>query len=465
MRCRTNAFAGLLLLTLLFPHPPSAASDPELPPREVYKKTLAGTVWVVVPTGPTTFDIGTGWVADRERKLVVTSFHHVGTREKSRLLFPSYDGKRLLAERDYYMKRVMAGDSIAGTLLDVDPKRDLALIEVDSLPDGVTELKLAEESPEPGDRLHAIGNPKESQGQWLSITGTVRQVYRKRAPVVNLRGVATDLDARVIESHLAANPGDSGGPVVDDRGQVVGLTTSIDAKTPTVTTCVSVEEVRAFLKEYDQTRAAKTAEELNARGVRSFDRGLWARAEADFTAALKLEPKKAVAYRNRAWTHLRRENFRKAIEDFTSAAELLPKVATIRNDRGFAYLKRELLDEALADFTAAIELDPTYPLAHNNRGFVRAKKGDTAGAIADYTEAIKLNPKYESAYHNRGLAHLDAGDPAKAIADFTEAIRLAPRFAAAYADRARAHDANKNPDRAKADREKAAELDPSLGKK
>lgn len=462
---RSNVFAGLLPLAVLFLHPPISAAEPELPPREIYKKTLAGTVWVVVPTGPTTFDIGTGWVADRARKLVVTSYHHVGTREKSRLLFPSYDGKRLVAERDHYMKRVATGDSIAGTLLDVDPKRDLALIEVDSLPDGTAELTLAKESPEPGDRLHAIGNPKESQGQWLYITGTVRQVYRKRETIRGSVGLAVELDARAIESQLAINPGDSGGPVVDDRGHLVGLSTSFRQQAPTLASCVSVEEIRAFLKEYDQTRAAKTAEELNARGVRSFDRGLWARAEADFTASLKLEPKKAVAFRNRAWTHLRRENYRKAIDDFSEAAELLPKDATIRNDRGFAYLKRELLAEALADFTAAIELDPKCALAHNNRGFVRAKKRDFDGAIADYTEAIKLNPKYESAYHNRGLVHLDAGDPAKAVADFTEAIRLAPRFAAAYADRARAHDANKNPDRAKADREKAAELDPGFGKK
>lgn len=454
-----------IVLLMLLAVAPVGAAEPELPPREIYKKTLAGTVWVIVPTGATTFDIGTGWVADRARKLVVTSFHHVGTREKARLLFPSYDGKRLVTERDHYLKRARDGDTVGGTLLDVDPKRDLALIEVDSLPDGVIELKLAEEAPEPGDRLHAIGNAGESKGQWLYITGTVRQVYRKRAPVVNLRGVANDLDARVIESHMAANPGDSGGPVVDDRGRVVGLTTSIDAKTPTVTTCVSVEDIRAFLKESDQARAAKTADELNARGIRSFDRGLWARAEADFTAALKLEPKKANAYRNRAWTHLRRDDYQKGIEDFTRAVELLPNDATFRNDRGFAHLKKSQLAEALADFTAAIELDPKYALAHNNRGFVRAKKRDFVGAIADYSEALKLNPNSESAYHNRGLAHLDAGDPAKAIADFTEAIRLAPRFAAAYADRARAHDASQNPDRAKADRSKAAELDPSSVKK
>lgn len=463
LRSTASPIASPVVLLLLAVSP-VAAAEPDLSPRDIYRQTVRGTAWVTIPTGGTTFDIGTAWVADRSRKLLVTSYHLVGTREKVRLLFPNYDGKRLVAERDHYMKRVANGDVIAGTLLDVDPKRDLALIEAESLPDGTTELKMAAASPEPGDRLHAIGNPKESQGQWLYITGTVRQVYRKQEQV-QATGVTADVDARVIESQLAINPGDSGGPVMDDRGELVGLSTSYRRQAPTITSCVAVEEIRAFLKEYDQARGAKTADELNTRGARFFQKGLWARATADFTAAIELAPKHGLYYRNRAWSQMRRKDYPKAVEDFTKAVELAPKDAALRNDRGFAHLSADQLAEALADFTAAIELDPKYSLAHNNRGFARAKKGDHAGAIADYTEAIKLNPKYETAYHNRGLVHLDRGDHAKAVADFTEAIRLRPQVAVYYADRARAHDANKDPERAKADRAKAAELDPTLGKK
>ena len=61
-----------------------------------------------------------------------------------------------------------------------DPKRDLALIEVEAIPPDVTAMKLAADSAEPGDRVHSVGNPGTSDALWIYTSGTVRQVYQKR---------------------------------------------------------------------------------------------------------------------------------------------------------------------------------------------------------------------------------------------------------------------------------------------
>src|SRR5262245_45005850 len=160
----------------------ATSADPtracELKPRTIYQQTLRGTAWLVAPTSKSTVDIGTAWVVSRSRKLLLTSYHFVGPRDTVLLLFPSHDGNRLVTERSFYIKRLKSGDYIKGTLLDVDSKRDLVLIEAESLPESTRELKLATTTPEPGDRLHAVGNPVESKGQWHYITGTIRQVYR-----------------------------------------------------------------------------------------------------------------------------------------------------------------------------------------------------------------------------------------------------------------------------------------------
>jgi Tfp pilus assembly protein PilF len=446
----------------------ATSADPaladELTPKAIYQQTLRGTAWLVAPKGKTAADVGTAWVVSRSRKLLITSFHVVGPRDTVLLLFPSYDGKRLVTERDFYLKRLNDGDYLRGTLLDVDPKRDLALIEAEALPARTTELKLATAAPDPGDRLHAVGNPVESKGQWLYLTGTVRQVYRTRDEVRG-PGATVALDARVVETQLPMNPGDSGGPVVNGRGALVGIATSLREKAPSLTWCVAAEEVQAFLKDFERTLKARTAEELNQRGARSFRKGLWARAVADFTAAVRLDPEQALFYQNRAWAFHRQGNSSRAIADFTKALALKPKDATLYNERGYAHLNGDKLTEALADFDAAIRINPKYALAYNNRGFTRCKKGDYAGATTDYSVALALDPKNADVYNNRGLAYLEQDNHAKAIADFTEAIRLQPRFAAAYFNRGRAYAANNAPARAKTDRDKAVELDPSLAKK
>ena len=53
---------------------------------------------------------------------------------------------RHVAEKDANLAR---GRRLRGTVLDADPKRDLALIELETLPAGVTALKLAADSASP----------------------------------------------------------------------------------------------------------------------------------------------------------------------------------------------------------------------------------------------------------------------------------------------------------------------------
>ncbi|PMB44794.1 hypothetical protein CEN39_27830, partial [Fischerella thermalis CCMEE 5201] len=77
---------------------------------------------------------------------------------------------------------------------------------------------------------------------------------------------------------------------------------------------------------------------------------------------------------------------------------------------------------AIADYTEAIRLNPKYDEAYNDRGIARSELGDKQGAIADFNTAIKINPNYANAYNNRGNARSDLGDKQGAIADYNTAI-------------------------------------------
>jgi tetratricopeptide (TPR) repeat protein len=500
-RVQMSTLAVLCLGTCLGAAPRPAVAE-ELTPRAIYRQTVRATAWVAYPkgkaNGPQTLNVGTAWVVDRSRKLLISCYHVVGDRDEVFLLFPEFRGGRVIAERDHYVARIQRAEYTLGKVVDVDPKRDLALIEVTALPENAVELKPSASAPEPGDRVHAVGNPEQSKALWGYVAGSVRQVYHVKELVAGV-GLMVHLDAQIVETQLPLTQGDSGGPVVDDAGRVVGVSGGYKRNAPSVTSCVAVSEVEAFLREAEAFRAPRTAADFNRRGLRHYQHGRWQRAVADFTAALRLDPKQAAFYINRATARQRQGAPDEAIADYDKALQLDPQNATVHNDRGVAQLARGKFAEAITDCSEAIRLNPRYALAFNNRGVTHFKKGDLARAVADYTEALRLDPRYALAfdnrgfahfkqgehgraiadfneairlapslpgfYYNRGLAHFARGDHARAIADFSEAIRLQPLFTDAYSERGRAYAAMDDAARARADFEKAAQLDPNRAKK
>lgn len=151
-----------------------------------------------------------------------------------------------------------------------------------------------------------------------------------------------------------------------------------------------------------------------------------------------------------------------AIADYSEAIRVDPKFATAYNNRGWALNEKKEHDQALVDLDEAIRLDPKLAYAYNNRGNVRRGKKDPDRAIADYTEAIRLDPKYVYAFNNRGNAYRDKRELDRAIVDYTEAIRLDARFARAYMNRGETYASKGQTAQAIADFRKVLELPASL---
>lgn len=106
------------------------------------------------------------------------------------------------------------------------------------------------------------------------------------------------------------------------------------------------------IAQLDKTRA----EELLKRGKAFFDNGDYDKAIADFTEAIRLDPKYAVAY----------------------------------NNRGSAYSSMGEFDKAIADYTEAIRLKPNDDIAYSLRASTYIKKGDRGKAKLDLEQAKRL---------------------------------------------------------------------------
>ncbi len=111
------------------------------------------------------------------------------------------------------------GIEVTAAVLGDDPDTDLALLRAD-LPSGCATAELADSKTlRRGHFVAAIGSPLGFES--TLTTGVVSALGR------SLRGRGARLIDDVIQTDAALNPGNSGGPLVDGMGRVVGIATAI----------------------------------------------------------------------------------------------------------------------------------------------------------------------------------------------------------------------------------------------
>lgn len=168
------------------------------------------------------FGAGAGIVWDANG-LILTNNHVVGRR--SPVVVLQNDGE--------YESRILARD----------PDVDLALLSIDA--SGLTPLKPASGSPRVGEMVFAFGHP---WGQRNSVT---RGIVSALVHAHNRRGEKLP----VVRSDVPLAPGNSGGPLVNARGEVVGINAMIVGGDQSVSIAASV--ANEFVK-----KAAQKAERV-----------------------------------------------------------------------------------------------------------------------------------------------------------------------------------------------------------
>lgn len=145
---------------------------------------------------------GSGFVVD-DRGFVVTNDHVVDGATNLRVIFSD-------------------GSTASAKVVGQDPGDDLAVIKVDVSADRLHPLSLGDSSSvEVGQLVIAIGNPFDLHNSVTS--GIVSAVGRSR-PSVNGRSITN-----MIQTDAPVNPGNSGGPLLDEQGNVVGIIAQIES--------------------------------------------------------------------------------------------------------------------------------------------------------------------------------------------------------------------------------------------
>ena len=217
---------------------------------KLYNQNVHSVVWIAIPKDKHIV-VGSGTLIDASRRLILTNFHVAGDGGFVYVLFPMYDKSgKLIAERDPYLARLRNQQAVRAKVVFYRPESDLAVVQAESLPHDAKALPLAADSPSPGQQVHSLGNPGAAGGaMWLLTEGTVRQVLRRRIKSIPSSGDGPDfeIDAKVVYAQSPNNPGDSGGPLMNSSGELIGITQGGMREAQGISIFIDISEIRDFL--------------------------------------------------------------------------------------------------------------------------------------------------------------------------------------------------------------------------
>ncbi len=403
-----------------------AAAAPKLDPAELYQRLLRSTAFITADDSQQPMWTGSGWVIDTRRKLLITNEHVVDNLEQVYAIFPEYDGEDPIADRTHYLTK---SKRIRGKVFLADAPRDLAVVELDSLPEDIQALSLASKSPRAGESLHSVGNPIDEM--WIYTQGTVRGVFTTTWLTGDPIGGVVRRHAKVVENQSPTNHGDSGGPVVNDQGLVVAVVEGGSNQGNLLQRFIDVSEVKAFMQEVNELWHPQTAQEFHKRGERLLATERYDRALKDLSQAIRLDRKLAEAYVARGAVFRHRGDYESALGDLNQAIELDADSFRAFEERGKTYMDQGRLDEALADFTSAVRLDPARPAGYNLRGLVYLKQNSLQQALDEFNEALRLDEKFAECLNNRGDVYWAKGDFDAALQDYLAAFEADKTYAVA----------------------------------
>ena len=152
------------------------------------------------------------------------------------------------------------------------------------------------------------------------------------------------------------------------------------------------------------------------------------------TAAQAIDPGRWQSWRKRAIVYSSFMKFDLAVADFSQAIRLNPRFAELRLSRAGVFTSQKQWNKSLEDLNQAIELDPALWGAFNNRGAVFEQLQQRELALADYSKAIELEPAARKPRENRGRLLVLRGAWDIAADDFGHLVNMPPVADFEYAE-------------------------------
>jgi serine protease Do len=189
-----------------------------LTPKEIYQRISPGVVFIYASEGPGKGSGGTGSIISNDG-LVITNAH----------LFARSDASRIISDLWIFLKpEKVTGNPkrdlvrrYRGSIVAYDLDFDLALLKIVKADAALTQVSFGDsEGIVVGDQAYAIGHPEQG-GLWSLTTGVISA---HRSDYAGIPG--KDL----FQTEASINRGNSGGPLLDEQGLMIGINSMMARK-------------------------------------------------------------------------------------------------------------------------------------------------------------------------------------------------------------------------------------------
>ncbi|MCK4525836.1 tetratricopeptide repeat protein [candidate division WOR-3 bacterium] len=309
-----------------------------------------------------------------------------------------------------------------------DKEGDLIRISVDIPRNSVHPLPISDSLPEVGEKVLVIGSPL---GLERTVTDGIVSAVRE------IPGFG-----KIIQITAPVSLGSSGSPVVNMKGEVIGVATFLILEGQNLNFAIPGERVLKLVPGKKQTLAewkTKRDEEwlLSAEGL--YSTGLtflwiedYKNALSYFEQALKKDPRHADACVNVGYCNGKLGRYNEAIKAYKQAIRIKPDYADAHYNLGVTYGELGRYSEAIKAYKQTIRIKPDDARAHYNLGVAYGILGRYNEAIKVYKQAVRIKPDFAEAHFNLGAIYGELGRYNEAIKAYKQAIRIKSDFARAH---------------------------------
>lgn len=277
---------------------------------------------------------GSGFFIGKERD-VITNRHVLLNAERAEI--------KTADKKVYPIKKVVAEDK----------EGDLIRVSVEVPQNTIRPLSVSDSIPEVGEQVVVIGSP-------LGLEQTV-----SNGIVSAVRDIPEF--GKIVQVSAPISPGSSGSPVVNMKGEVIGVATFQMVEGQNLNFAVPAERLAKLKPDKGKTFAEwkasikekwiTSAEGLYFTGGRFFGRRNYKKALSYFKKAVKKNPRYADAYVYMGCAYKRLKRYKESIEAFKQAIRIKPDYAEAHYNLGLTYLILEDTGSAFEEYKILKNLD------------------------------------------------------------------------------------------------------------
>ncbi len=314
---------------------------------------------------------------------------------------------------------------------------DLAVLKIAANSTQLPPLPVARTLPEEGERVIVIGSPRGLEG---SVSDGI---------VSSVRTLPT---GKILQITAPISPGSSGSPVVNMRGEVVGVAVGANESGQNLNFAISADRIAALepsavtyaplpkTAKANNSASRARAEKLYKQASKLNRKGTYVQSLVYMKQAVAEDPDFAFAWFELGGINKSLENY----EDAVAAYERALQIGFPEDDDGFmsnlahtfaGYIYMERLkkpEKAVEHYRKASKLKPDKAAAFYHLGVGLLHTKQYTDAVDALLQCTRLEPDHYDAYLRLGYAYLLSGQYAQAATAFRQEIRLNPNNASAH---------------------------------